>query len=121
MTKISFILIIIAALVTGCGGGANAHVPNTSNAMNLASVKINWQAPTDRIDGSAFKSGEISGYKLYYGTTDAPYSNAVSITDPAATQYMLVGVRGSVYYVAMTVVDQGGNESQFSNQLQVNL
>lgn len=95
---------------TGPGGSAIAMV---SIAVN-GSLVLNWQAPTQNVDGSALT--DLGGYRLYYGSASRDYSDSLEITDPAVVRKELILPRGT-YYVAMTSLDLDGNESAYSNEV----
>jgi len=95
---------------TGPGGSALAMLQvEVTGELALA-----WQAPTENVDGSPLD--DLSGYKIYYGTSSRNYDASVSIDDPSATSGSVIVVSGD-YYVAMTAIDADGNESAYSNEV----
>ena len=81
-----------------------------------------WTAPTTNTDGSTLTS--LVSYRVYYGTSATPCPGptfltvASSTSSPAsndtATARLTGLVTGTPYFVAVTAVDSGGNESACS-------
>jgi len=80
----------------------------------LSSVALNWVAPSENVDGTPLT--DLAGYRIYYGTTSGEYDGMVELNDPADTDHTLSLASGD-YYVAMTALDQAGNESAYSNEV----
>ena len=76
-------------------------------STSVWAVTLEWDANT---------ASDLAGYKLYYGTASATYSNSVSIQDKAATSYEL-DLDPGTYYLTLTALDETGNESGFSNEV----
>lgn len=85
------------------------EVQNVVVTPGNGQVHLQW---TDAKD----PDGVVTGYKIYYGTTsvtDAEQSYADEITLGNVTSYTLNGLsNGTTYYLAITAVDDEGNESQ---------
>ena len=83
--------------------------------------QIDWTAPTQNVDGSPLT--DLASYNVYIGTSTRTYGTPIPIADPLATSalnlsFALVGVQdGDQVFVAMTAVDDDGNESAFSNEV----
>jgi hypothetical protein len=66
-------------------------------------VTLSWNANTE---------SNITGYRLYYGTADAPYSSMLEVSGTTAT---LSGLQnGATYTFAVTAYDTTGAESVYS-------
>jgi hypothetical protein len=75
--------------------------PVTSNSATLA-----WDAVV---------APNVSGYRVYYGTTPGVYGPGLSIGN--VTTYTVSGLsNGTRYYFAVTAFDASGNESGYSNE-----
>jgi len=76
-----------------------------SSTANLA-----WDAVTAQ---------NLSGYRVYYGTTSgatSAYTGSVSVGN--VTTYALNGLSNqTTYYMAVTALDTSGNESPYSNEV----
>ena len=80
----------------------------------VSAVSLNWQAPTENVDGSSLT--DLAGYRIYYGSGSRDYSDMIDVTNASAVTETLDLVSGD-YYVAMTALDQDGNESAYSNEV----
>jgi len=101
--------IVLSAILSACGSA-----PSASGVL-----AINWDAPTERLDGTPLILSEIESYNLYYGNSpgDNPFfgdnlnvtSNSIYITD----------FPGGTYYFVITTVDEDGAESLFSEEIEI--
>ena len=57
----------------------------------------------------------LSGYRIYYGTSQGNYSNTTSVTNPGLTSYVIENLAGGTWYFVMTAVDGAGLESARTN------
>ncbi len=72
-----------------------------------ASISLSWQQNTEP---------DIQGYRVYYGTSQRSYGPPI----PAgkSTSYVIDGLQsGKAYYLAVTAVDNSGNESGYSGEI----
>lgn len=86
------------------------------SAGNLlaGSATLSWTAPTTNSDGTALT--DLSGYKVYYGTTSGVYSSSVDAGN--VMSYQLTGLTdGATYYFAVTAYDTSGNQSVYSSEV----
>ena len=95
---------------TGPGG----NVVEMLTVSTMSSVALNWVAPSENVDGSPLI--DLAGYRIYYGTSSRNYSDMVELNDPTESSHTLNLASGD-YYVAMTALDQEGNESGYSNEV----
>jgi hypothetical protein len=73
------------------------------------SIQFTWNPNTEP---------DLKGYYLYYGTTSRVYGPPVDVGN--ATTYRLEGLENdTVYYLSLTAVDNLGNESGFTPELQI--
>lgn len=81
-----------------------------STSIFATSIQVTWNANTE---------ADLSGYKLYYGTTTS--GNYTSVIDVGkVTTYSITNpTTGVTYYVALTAYDTSGNESEKSNEVSV--
>jgi hypothetical protein len=60
---------------------------------------------------------DISGYRVYYGTSNRDYGLPIPVD---GTEYSIAGLVTDVtYYFAVTAVDTSGNESGFSEEIEL--
>jgi nitrite reductase/ring-hydroxylating ferredoxin subunit len=84
----------------------------TVQATAFGSATLTWIPPTQNTDGSALTN--LSGYKIYWGTTQGAYSNSVTLNGPGFTSYVVQNLVPGTYYFAATALNAVGVESQFS-------
>lgn len=79
-----------------------------ASPIHAGSIVLAWDA---------LQSGNLAGYKLYYGPSSGNYTNSVSVG--SASQYTLNGLTDcTTWYLAMKAYDSAGNESTtFSNEI----
>jgi hypothetical protein len=79
----------------------------------MGSVLISWTAPTENSDGSPVS--DLSGYKLYYGTSSGDYTTSVDVGN-TLSGYIVGLTSGITYYFAVTAYDESDNESTYSDE-----
>jgi hypothetical protein len=108
----------IRALVLGAALGVLlVTVPARAGVLDAS-----WTAPTKNTDGSALT--DLAYYRVYYTTSTSPchastfLQVASTTTSPPSGQVVSARLRGLAtgarYYVAVSAVDNGGNESPCS-------
>ena len=80
-----------------------------------ATAGITWTAPTQREDGTLLEPGELSGYRVYYGTDAGVYPNSKTISNPGVTSYMIENLSSGTWFFVITAFNALGGESDFSN------
>ncbi len=101
--------------ITVSDGSASANLGPfsiTVNAISLGSVTLNWTPPTENDDGTALT--DLAGYKIYWGTTPANYTNSVTI-DRGLTTYVVEYLAPGTYEFVATSFNTAGVESVYSN------
>jgi hypothetical protein len=85
-----------------------------SQPVTTGSATLNWTPPTEYTDNSPLI--DLTGYKIYYGTTAGYYPNQIPITNPGLTSYVVENLPGNAtYYFVITSIDGSGRESSYSN------
>ena len=75
---------------------------------------LSWIPPTTNNDGTPLT--DLAGYNVYYGTSSRAYSWSINVGN--TTMYTVVNLTdGITYYFAVTVYDESGNESSYSNEV----
>jgi hypothetical protein len=114
---ITFLLIILSifTITTGCGSGSGgggggsliSESDGSSPDTTERSITLSWDEPAD--------SEDVSGYKIYYGSTSGNYDNAKDIGN--VTIYTLSHLQGETICFALTAFNSSGNESGYSNEI----
>jgi hypothetical protein len=74
-------------------------------------LKIVWQSNYEP---------DLAGYFVYYGGHSGLYNYRLAVG--RQTEYTIRGLKaGETYFIAVTAVDTAGNESTFSEQIQVHM
>src|SRR5262249_54641150 len=93
-----------------CSGTGGTAVAMTT--VSLRQAVLTWTAPTKNTDGSNLTN--LSGYKIYYGTSSKNYTQSVSVSGGSTNSWTLTLAPGT-YYFAMSAVDSSGAESAKTN------
>ena len=64
---------------------------------------------------TAYAGTYISGFKIYYGSAPATYTNSVTLGN--ITVYAFTSLPTGTYYFSATCLDDGGSESDHSNEV----
>jgi len=105
--------------ITGLGLTLLLEILLVTSPGTAGILDATWTAPTTNTDGSPLT--DLQAYRIYYGTSSAPClgSSVTQIASPTASpgpsqtvSLRLTGLTiGSLYNVAVTAVDAGGNGS----------
>ena len=76
------------------------------NPVFAADIVIEWDANTE---------SNIDYYNVYYGTEHGVYNAPVDVGNVLG--YTIVGLNAGTYYITVTAVDTGDNESEFSYEV----
>ena len=99
------VALLWALIACGGGGGVGGNAGQGGPSATLA-----WT----RSDSAA-----VAGYRVYYGVASGQYlqPKGEGIAVGSAETWVVAGLdAGSRYYFAVTAVDAGGNESDYSNE-----
>lgn len=91
---------------------AFAITVSAASTPTTGSATLNWTAPTTNTDGTALTN--LSGYKIYYGTSASSLSNSVSVS-LGLSSYMISNLASGTWYFAITAVNSSGIESALSS------
>ncbi|MCG8006059.1 MAG: putative Ig domain-containing protein [Candidatus Thiodiazotropha lotti] len=90
-------------------------VEASQTTPTTGSISLTWVAPATRTDGSPLDMSEISGYRLYMGTSNNNLSAVVDVDDCTISNHLIENLETGTYYFAITAYDLAGNESDLSN------
>lgn len=78
------------------------------------SAQLTWNPPVQNTDGSALT--DLTGYKVYYGTSASSLTQVVTISSPSASAYTVTGLSSGTWYFAVTAYTSSGTESGLSGE-----
>jgi hypothetical protein len=119
----------ICCILIACGGGSGSSTEtgggnsdgssNPGNSTDLPALELSWFIPDAREDGTDLYAYEISGYHIYYTTTDAPMEQAdvIAIGDAQTTDYSFTNLPSGNYRLAIAAVDTQGIQSALSDEI----
>ena len=87
--------------------------PSRLAAATSGTATLTWTAPTTNTDGTAVTT--LSGYHLYYGTSESAMTQSVVISGATATSYVLTGLASGTWYFAVAADASDGTQSAMSN------
>lgn len=97
---------------------AGSDPTSSASTPTVGLVKLAWEAPVARSDGTPIAMSEIAGYRIRYGTSPGSYGSSVTVSDAYSTSYTLGSLtRGKTYYFVVTALDVQGGESSNSNEV----
>jgi hypothetical protein len=79
------------------------------------SATLSWQAPTTNEDGTPV--GQLTGYKVYYGSASGQYTNSIPVTGAALTSVTIEQLAHATWYFAVKAIGANGIESAFSSEV----
>jgi trimeric autotransporter adhesin len=99
---------------TGAGGtttqGATVTVaPSTGGGT----ATVTWEAPTINTDGTTLTS--LSGYTIYYGTSQSDLTQSVVVSGPSTLSYEITGLASGTWYFAVAADAADGTQSAMSS------
>lgn len=80
--------------------------------VSLGSATLSWTAPTQNSDGTALTN--LSGYRIYYGTSSANLTQTISIDNIGVSTYVVENLSPATWYFAVKAV-ANSVESDLSN------
>ena len=73
------------------------------------SATLSWTAPTTNTDGTPLT--DLSGYRIYYGSSAGSMTQSAQITDPTATSYTVSGLTTGTWYFEIMAVNSANVDS----------
>ena len=70
--------------------------------------------PTRNTDGTTLT--DLAGYRVYWGSTPRNYTGNRVLRNPRQVAQS-ISLASGTYYIAITALDEAGNESAFSNEI----
>ncbi len=89
-------------------------------AITTRSVHVTWQPPVTNTDGSTLT--DLKGYRIVYGTQPGVYTGSVPVNGNGLVDYTVDNLKtGQKYYFSMVAVNAAGAESDYAQEVVVNL
>jgi hypothetical protein len=99
----------------GVGGAVNDTVNVTVVVNNNGTALLSWSPPTENTDGSTLT--DLTGYKIYFGTSSGNYGSPVIINNPGLSSYLVEDLAMADWYFSIKVFNSSGTESDFSAEV----
>jgi hypothetical protein len=98
---------------TGAGGTTSQSVQVSVTAPTTGSATVMWTPPTLNADGTPVTT--LSGYTVYYGTTQGSLSQSVTVTGASTSSYTVTGLASGTWYFAVAADAVDGTQSAQSS------
>ena len=85
-----------------------------------ATIHLSWDYPLERVDGSGLEVYEIDRFHVYQLNESGDYGE-VHVVDGLETQLDIPGLQDGEYHFAVTVVDNDGLESDYSEVVTISV
>ena len=109
---------------SGTASATVSFVSNAANSPTIESLTGNGTPPTQHTVSLSWDASvsEVVGYNVYRSPTSrGPYARINAILDPSTTYVDSAIASGQTYYYVTTALNSAGDESGFSNEVQVTI
>ena len=116
------LITLLAVIISACGSGGGGSVGGGSvpvNPVGIDSMTLSWTPPTQNSDGSALT--DLAGYNIYYGNESGNYGIIIKIDNPGIAIYVVENLTPNTYYFVITAFNRIGAESDFSNEVSIQI
>ncbi len=96
----------------------NAPILSAGEVMSLTST-LDWIPPTMNVNGTPLL--DLAGYNVYLGPESGMYLDFRHLDNPGLVTYVLDLPSSGPWFIVITALDSAGNESDFSNEVVVNV
>jgi len=83
------------------------------------SATLDWIPPTENENGTPVP--DLAGYIVYFGSLSGIYTDFRALDNPGLVTYVLDLPSSGEWFIAVTALNSAGNESDFSNEVIVNV
>jgi trimeric autotransporter adhesin len=99
---------------TGTGGTATqSAIVAVTTSTSGGTATVTWVAPTINTDGTPVTN--LSGYTIYYGTSQSDLTQSVVVSGAATLNYEVNGLASGTWYFAVAADASDGTQSAMSN------
>ncbi len=98
----------------------NISPASSPSSATTVPLMLLWDAPTLYEDGTSLPEGDITGFRVYVGTSSNSYSAGSSYLVSAETTSVIVrnfNLTPGTYYFVVTTLVVSGKESGYSNEV----
>lgn len=110
----SLVLIAGSMAFSGCSGSPQPPAADPRVQGN-GSLTVSWTPPARNTDGTPLT--DLTGYTIRYGREPGNYTGVVRVDDPAATRYVITGLRAGRWYFAVSANNAAGGHSELSGEV----
>ncbi len=132
INKFLLILTLLIITLAGCGGGQVSTSSKTStnggtgssgdSSLYTGDAILSWSTPSQYSDGSPLLASDITGYKVYIGSSSRTYTyNHLVSSSATSVRIRELDVPKGFLYIAVTTLDKAGHESDYSSEVTANL
>ncbi len=100
---------------------AGTQIDNAESFPEIGAIRLNWEAPRTREDGSALAFSDIHSYKIYGAASGEEMALILSVDDPEVTSVTLENFDSGNYSFAISTVTVDNFESEKSSIIQVSI
>jgi fibronectin type III domain protein len=104
---------LLVAVLVGCSG--SPQTPGADSGVHRGSLTVSWTPPARNTDGTPVTN--LTGYTIRYGREPGNYTGVVRVDDPAATHYVITGLRAGRWYFAVSANNAAGGHSKLSGEV----
>lgn len=101
---------VFTLVCSGAGGNGSDSVSVMVVTVNNGTALLSWLPPTENTDGTPLI--DLTGFKIYYGTSSGNYSNTVTLNNAGLSSYLVENLAPATWYFSMTAFNSSGIESQ---------
>src|SRR5690606_20087169 len=106
----------IRITVTDSKGASSSLAPFSIAVSAVApsgTAALRWTSPTQYTDGTALPASDLTGYRIYAGTSASSLTRLAEV-DGRTTSFVVNNLAAGTHYFAVTAVASSGAESTFS-------
>ncbi len=131
-----FCILVFLPLLLSCGSGGGGsgsndltfsspsgdsnsfdNPANNNTSIQTQDVTLSWDAPTTNADGTPLT--DLAGYRVYFGQGSGKYRYKNDVGNVRVCT--IGGLTSGTWCFVVTAYDTSGNESDYSNEVCVNL
>jgi hypothetical protein len=94
-------------------------VPTSGPA--LKTLRLSWQIPTKRVDGSVISPSELTGFEIYYTSELNGASETIALDGGQVDSYTFKNLPPDIYHISMVAIDGARLRSELSEIVSVDI